>query len=289
MTLINPYHLKYFVDAVELGSISASAQKNLVSHPAVSRAISAIEAHYKISLLEHRKKSFEVTAEGYKLARTARELLKTIEQFESNISENANSVTGNVILGMSRSIGQAFLGRIIDTIRKKYPEISIEIKFGTTSELIDKLLHGDLDLAITVGKQAMPTLNQNILKNGKFVLIQSGNRVDASHDIKKLITTEPKFETELLKKSYFKSFKKILNPKLVVGSWDMIASLVADGKGIGLVPDLVLTGERKIKIVSQNWFQCSYEIVLNQKSGGHKNISQKVVAEAIFKFFKSRN
>lgn len=284
MTLINPYHLKYFVDAVELGSISASAQRNLVSHPAVSRAISAIEAHYKIRLLEHRKKSFEVTAEGYKLSRAANELLKTIKQFESHISESTKSVTGNVTIGMSRSIGQAFLGKIIDKLRKKYPEIFIEIRFGTTSELVDKLLHGDLDLAITVGKQTMPTLNQRILKKGKFVLIQSGNRADASHDIKNLIMTEPKFETELLKKSYYKNFKQLLNPNLVVGSWDMIVSLVADGQGIGLVPDLVLTRESKIKILNQNWFQCPYEIVLNQKSDRHKNISQKVVAETIVSF-----
>lgn len=287
MTYVNPYHLKYFVDAVELGGISASAQRNLVSHPAVSRAITAIEEHYKISLLAHRKKSFAVTLQGYKLAKTARELLTTLEKFENSISDSVDTITGTVSLGMSRSIGQAFLGKTVDAICKKYPEIFLEIKFGTTAELVDKLLQGDLDLAVTIGKQSMPTLKQSILRTGQFVIAQAENRSSSSRTMGKIILTEPKFETELFRKAYFKTFQKSLNPKLVVRSWDMIASLVSQGQGFGLVPDFVLNSDRKLKLVKQDWFQCPYEIFLNQKNGFGKNISQKVVTEEIFDLFRA--
>jgi hypothetical protein len=41
----------FFADAVEFGSITSSAEKNLVSHPAVSRAIRAIEDQLGVKLL----------------------------------------------------------------------------------------------------------------------------------------------------------------------------------------------------------------------------------------------
>jgi DNA-binding transcriptional LysR family regulator len=45
ITYPNLHYLKYFADAVDLGSVSGAAQKNLVTHPAISRAISALERH----------------------------------------------------------------------------------------------------------------------------------------------------------------------------------------------------------------------------------------------------
>ena len=69
------YHLRYFVDAVELGSISSAAQKSLVTHSAISRAVSALEKHLDVALLEHKKKSFKVTEAGYQIADQARLLL----------------------------------------------------------------------------------------------------------------------------------------------------------------------------------------------------------------------
>ncbi len=68
MTLPNLNHLKYFSDAVDLGSISAAAQKNLVTHPAVSRAIGVIENQLGLKLLVHKKKTFEVTPAGHLIA-----------------------------------------------------------------------------------------------------------------------------------------------------------------------------------------------------------------------------
>lgn len=42
----------------------------------------------------------------------------------------------------------------------------------------------------------------------------------------------------------------------------MIMRLVAEGHGIGLVPDISMMGEQKSQLskVKADWFECSYEI-----------------------------
>ena len=61
---LNLSALKYFLDAVELNSITLSADKNHVSRPAVSQAIIRLGGWYGRSLLSHEKRNFELTDDG---------------------------------------------------------------------------------------------------------------------------------------------------------------------------------------------------------------------------------
>ncbi|MFZ3229429.1 MAG: LysR family transcriptional regulator [Pseudobdellovibrio sp.] len=275
---MNLHHLQYYVDAVELGSISASAHKNLVSHPAVSRAISSIENHLGLNLLIHKKKIFEVTPIGYQIAKQAQVLLLAANSFGKERLAN-DIVAGHVSLGLTRSLGNRYLIPIMISLAKKYPKIKVSIVFGTTGELIEKVSNDSLDLALTIGLQPMPTLKQDQLCRGKFVLIQSNAKKNIKLESDSFILTEPKYETELLKKEYHKSFKTKLNISIEVASWDMITRLVANGLGVGLVPEISIPSEIKnqLKIIKTDWFNYEYNIYLNQK----KNLKLNTVVNSV--------
>jgi DNA-binding transcriptional LysR family regulator len=281
ITYLNPYYLQYFVDAVELGSISASAQKNLISHPAVSRAIKNLENELQIKLLIHQKKSFEVTEEGFQFAFEAKKTLLHLENLSNDSLVHKMNIKGSFSLGLSRTLGQIYLKRIILILEKQYPEVQLNIFFGTTNDLTAKLLEGTLDSCITIGKQTIPMLIQTKLKEGKFVLIQGSRKnLSISENLSEFILTEPRYETELLKKQVLKKFQKNLHIKHQVGSWEVICDLVASNLGIGLVPELLIDKNKEYQIIKQSFFDYPYEIFYNKLNGPQTQL-QKVMRELI--------
>lgn len=286
MILPNLNHLKYFADAVELGSISLAAQKNSVTHPAVSRAIQAIENQLGLKLLIHKKKSFEVTPQGFQIAVKAKELLAAADSFNSDNLGSKAAVAGTVSLGISRTLGLAYLGPLLKKIEQEFPQVKLQVKFGTTSEIAEKLAQGTLDLGLTIGHQQMVTLKQTLLKKGDYILVSAARKHKISpRDLpsEQFILTEPRSETELFKKHFFRKYKSQPSVKYEVASWDMITHLVESGMGIGLVPDIAIAAQDKNKIISlkADWFQYPYEIFLNQSQAAHANAACRALSDII--------
>lgn len=281
MTLPNLDHLKYFADAVELGSISAAAQKNLVTHPAVSRAITALENQMGVELLEHQKKTFKVTPTGHKVAEQARILLATAKEFSLLSLETSEEHTGLLSIGLSRTLGHAYLSPLIRDLSKKHPKMKARVRFGTTPEIIENVAKGLLDIGLTIGHQTMPTLKQNHIGRGKFILIEAETNKASPWEDRNFILTEPRYETELLKKEFYREFKKPLSSRHEVESWDAIVQLVLDGQGVGLVPDIAITDERlkRLRTPKTKWFQCEYEIFLHHT----KTVSSNPALENLIK------
>lgn len=281
VTYLNPYYLRYFIDAVELGSISASAQKNLISHAAVSRAIKNLENELQVDLLIHQKKSFEVTAQGFNFATEAKKTLLHLENLGNDSLTQKNNVKGVFALGISRTLGQLYLKKIILRLEKEYPEVLLDVRFGTTNDLTAKLLEGSLDSCITIGRQTFPMLTQHKLKEGNFILIQGANKnLSIPLNLDNFILTEPRYETELLKKSIFKQYQKNLTIRYQVASWEVICDLVASNVGIGLVPDLLLESNKRVKKIKQTFFDYPYEVFHNKLSDSQP-LMQKLVRELI--------
>ncbi|MFS4460996.1 LysR family transcriptional regulator [Bdellovibrio sp. HCB2-146] len=272
MTLPNLDHLKYFADAVELGSISAAAQKNFVTHPAISRAITSLEEQMGVELLVHQRKNFQVTPTGYQVAEQARVLLASAREFTS-LKLQTEDLSGAISIGLSRTLGHAYLSPLLQDLAKKYPKMKAHIRFGTTNEIIEGVVKGNIDIGLTIGHQTMPTLKQNQIGSGKFVLIESESKKPSPWEERDYILTEPRYETELLKKEFYREFKEPLPARYEVGSWDAIVHLVRSGQGVGLVPEIAITPDRtkQLRILKPKWFQCDYEIFLHHAKGSRPN------------------
>lgn len=281
-TYPNLYYLQYLVDAVELGSITASARKNRVSHSAVSRAISALESQMGLVLLDHQKKSFNVTEVGLRTAEQARILLKSADHFRSSELEESADVVGTISLGFSRSLADNWLPPLIKELRSRFPSIRAQVKFGITNELTEAVAKGDLDLALTIGTQSLSTLQSKVVRKGQFVLFEKNKSHFKRDPLTKrsFILTEPKLETELLKKRYFEHYGSELSLSCEVSSWTGIVNLVKHDIGIGLVPDFVIRSFKlsEFHLIKPQWFDCDYNVYVHaSKASSHK----KTVAHAV--------
>lgn len=273
VTYPNLYYLKYFADAVELGSMSAAAQKNLVTHPAVSRAIANLEDYLGTKLLEHQKKNFKPTAAGYQVAEQARVLLAAAKDFK-NLGIETESENPTVIsIGISRTLSKIYLTSLLGDLKLKFPNVRMQVRFGTTLEVTEAVAQNSLDLGITIGSQNLPSLQQKVIRTGQFILVESSASKKSAWEKKSFILTEPRFETELLKKEYYREFKETLPISMEVSSWDVISELVQQGLGVGLLPDISLRGWKKgsYSVLRPSWFNCDYEIYIHHSKAALKN------------------
>ncbi|HEX7675863.1 MAG TPA: LysR family transcriptional regulator [Bdellovibrio sp.] len=283
MTIPNIYHLKYFVDAVELGGISAAAEKNRVSHPAISQAIKALEEQMDMQLLIHGKRKFEVTQRGYALATESKEILELLKRMADKSNAALTKIVGTATLGISQSMTQDLLIHIIKKMTKLHPDVRLEVVFGTTSDLLEKTAKGSLDLSITLEKQSLPTLIQVPIKSGRFVLITPPEKKDLTQI--EFLLTEPRYETEFFKKAYKDHYAQHPSISHEIGSWSAIIELVANGLGAGLVPDFALSIEqrRKVSILNTPWYDCPYKIYLNLKKSSDKKTPLKASLSEIIR------
>lgn len=267
ITYPNLYHLKYFSDAVALGSISGAAQKNLVTHPAISRAIAALENHLGTPLLEHRKKSFKVTEAGYLVAEQAKILLSAASDFKTLSLKLHTEETVTLKIGISRTLSEVYLNPLLIEIKNKFPLSTVQVRFGTTNEITEAVASSSIDLGVTIGSQNLATIKQTVIKKGKFLLVESNFKSDGNKnlDSKSFILTEPRFETEKLKAGYKKQFGNALPTLFEISSWEVIGQQVLRGLGVGLLPDILISNWKagSFRILKTPWFDCPYDIYLH--------------------------
>lgn len=277
ITYPNLYHLKYFVDAVALGSISGAAQKNFVTHPAISRSISALEKHLGTPLLEHQKKSFKLTDAGYKVAEQAQILLSAASEFGTLSLKSKKGEAVDLKIGVSRTLSETYMNPILQNLKTKFPEATVKVRFGTTNEIVEAVANRSIDLGLTIGTLNLATLKQTVIKKGQFILVESGSRKHWSDDIKSkpFILTEPRLETEKLKAAYKRQFSLPLPILFEISSWDVIGQLTQKGLGIGLLPDILVKKWNKgsYRILKSLDFECPYEIYIHTfKSSGNSRV-----------------
>ena len=137
--MLNLYHLKYFCDAVFAGSLSGAAQINHVSHSAISQAIRTLEQNLGCELLVHSKRRFDLTESGHRIYRDAVSVFDATHRLQFPQSESSSHLGGPLRIGLSHTIGKAFVSGPIASLSKKYIDFECHIRTGNSTSL-EKLL-----------------------------------------------------------------------------------------------------------------------------------------------------
>lgn len=83
---MNIVYLKYAVAAANAGSLSKAAEELYIAQPNLSRAIKEFEKELGVTLFERTPKGISLTAEGERVISFGKKLLRSIDEFEGEIS-----------------------------------------------------------------------------------------------------------------------------------------------------------------------------------------------------------
>ena len=148
---MNLHHLRIFYTVAQRRSITAAAGDLLISQPAVSLQLKALEKELGVSLFERGGPKLRLTQAGEVLYRSAVSILHAKDEAERAITELRDGTKGRLILGAGTTGGMYVLPQIVQAYKRQWPETEIVFHIGTTDQLLEKLLQNVLDMGMAGG------------------------------------------------------------------------------------------------------------------------------------------
>lgn len=254
---LNLAGLKYFVDAVRQGSISASATKNFVSQSAISQGIAKLERALNCKLIHHQPKRFQITDEGRKLFNKAQGIFQAIRDTEESFfHESAYTIE----FACTHSFALALLDQYVKKAQEKFPLLQLKCRLGQAHGIMDMVRKGSVDFGILLDNDDLSAFHCEEIFRGKYRLYVSSKCEDPIN-LGFLLDSEERTETNLLKKAYKKLTGNDLPVLMEISSWEVVANLTAEGLGIGLFPDYIAEGKKELlKLYSNDIVSIPYRI-----------------------------
>ena len=140
--------LRTFVEVATSGSVIEAARSLMVSAPAVSAAVGAIEKELGVPLVERAGRGLVVTPAGVVFARYARQVLALLETGKAATAEALDPERGRLRLAAVTTAGEHVVPRFLASFRDRHPEAGITLEVGNRDRVWDALERHHADLAV---------------------------------------------------------------------------------------------------------------------------------------------
>ncbi len=169
---MNLRRLKYFVKIVDIGSLTQAAEVLHIAQPALSQQIATLEGELSQQLLVRTRRGVTPTDAGKILYTHARTILRQCEQAQLAVGNVGQTMSGQVSIGLAPgSAASSIIMPLLQAVRAELPDVLIYLHENSGSVLNDKLLNGQLDMAVLYDRT--PTagiISQPLLKEELFLV-----------------------------------------------------------------------------------------------------------------------
>jgi len=177
------FRLKVFRAVAHHLSFTRAAEELLLTQPAVTQQIKALEEDYGLPLFDRSGGRIALTAAGATLLPFA-ERLKAIsdEAFEAVTSASGNHA-GKLALGASQTIGQYLLPNLVAGFLSENPRVSVTAISGNTDAMLEALTAHQIQLALIEGPSQRKNLHVEPFMQDQMVLVVSAGHEWADVEI----------------------------------------------------------------------------------------------------------
>lgn len=151
-------HLKLIKEVYELGTLAAASEVLYLTPGALSQQLKEAESQAGITIFNRLNKKMIPTKAGTHIYQTAIKILKDLDQLDKSLKELASGEKGSILLSTECYTSYHWLPSILAKFKVDFENIEVKIVFEATHKPIQKLLQGQIDLAIT----SDPIPNENI-------------------------------------------------------------------------------------------------------------------------------
>ncbi len=243
---MNLHEIKYFLSLSELLHFGkASASCNL-SPSALTRSIKRLEEQLGQELFIRDRRSVKLTSAGTKFRSYAQNAIRDWENICEELSDK-DSVSGLVSIYASVTAVYSLLPNLLESYRKEFPEVQLELRTGSAEESIQQILDGEIDLAVAaLPDKQHPRLEFKPLTETNLVFV--GSTQESSFPTKNGILDLSKTPLVLPRSGlsrrrldeYLKKHDIHAHINTEVSGNEGILAMVRLGSGVGIVPELVL-------------------------------------------------
>jgi DNA-binding transcriptional LysR family regulator len=275
--------LRAFVAIAELGTFTAGALRVHVTQAAISMQIRQLENELGAKLFIRAPRRVMLTEAGEQLLQRARHILRDHDAAVDEIAELAGAERGRLRIGSaSAMVTTEVLPKLLKEVRKKHAGAEITVASGTSAQLVQQILGGEIDLAFVSLPVEARGINTERLSQDQLVAIASPRHRHAKQRTisaytlagEKLILGEKGGNTRRLIDEFFAQAGVSLHVAMELSRQAAIRRMVEEDLGVGIVP-LQSVGEAVEKGRLVRWWiegaQINWELGIARLTGGYES------------------
>lgn len=280
--------LGYFVEIASTLNVSRAAERLGISQPSLSLAMQRLELEVGTPLLIRSKRGVTLTKAGQQLLAHTRHLQETWENIKTQTLASAQDIQGSYSIGCHASVGLNSLSSILPALMMEHPKLDLRLKHDLSRKVAEDIISLKTDIGIVVNPVHHPDLVIHPLCKDEVTLWTAAGKQKPLQDIaggSAVLVCDPDL---LQSQSLFKQLRKksmVFARTIPSGNLEVIADLVANGCGIGILPAQVAMRARKklVRIQNAPIFYDDHCLIYRVENKGVKSI--QVLVKAIRQFF----
>lgn len=229
-------------------SFTKAAEMAGLTQSAITRQIQGMERSLGVALFERTTRSVTITPAGAFLEQEALRLIGDVEHSLQRLREDYAGARKVVRVGVSRTIGLAYLPGFFHANLKRAPQVGCRVSYIPSAQLLPKLEANELDLAVLSPPRRLPrtlamthrfddafTLIGPADKAAQFATLRPRERRPWLHAQSWLLLDEGTRTGEQLQ-AWMRKQGWAIEPAMQFDNFDLIINLVTLGMGVSFVP-----------------------------------------------------
>ena len=292
--------LKAFLAIAEMKTFTAGARRVNVTQAAISMQIRQLEDEVGIPLFVRTPRRVILTEAGERLLDRARRILREHDTAIAEIAEIAGAEHGRLRIGSASAMfATVQLPSILEKLKTRFPNAEITVSSGTSQVLVEKIMHGDIDMAFVSFPVEAGNIQTDLLFSDEIVAIAHPSHPLAKQKVisaaslagEQLILGEHGGNTRRMIDDFFESANVKPNVVMELSRQEAINRMVENKMGVGIAGAKTVAEEvRTGKLIS--WFiegaEIKWDLGLARLRGGYFSPIAKEFVELCKDSFKER-
>ncbi len=232
-----------FREVATIGSMTQAAEKLGYAQSSITARIRGLEDEFNTKLFYRTTKGVQLTQPGKILFDHSIKLIRNIDELHLLLDSNYTK-TSQLRLGSMETTAAIHLPKIFKKFSLEDKNTEIFLQTGTTTELAQKILAYELDIAFVAATLNHPEIEEIKMIEEELVLV--GNKSDAGHTLEEIlkkraiIVFRAGCSYRLLLERYLSEEKMVPLKRFEFGSVETIIGAVEAGMGVTLLPKSVV-------------------------------------------------
>ena len=251
------FRLKVFRAVAEQLNFRKAAEQLFLTQPAVTQQIQALENDLGVRLFDRTANRVALTAKGALLLRHAKKMSELAVRSEQELGADEGQFSGELALGVSTTIAQYVLPRLIGAFLGEHPRVQLSLQSGNTREVVDLLLAGRVSIGLIEGPAEQRGVQTEPFMQDELVLIARTDGETTHFSAQRLLGSSLLMREQgsgsrrVVEAALEKAGIKLKNFKSVMhlDSTEAIKSAVEAGLGIGFVSRWAIAKELELGVL----------------------------------------
>ncbi|WP_248752502.1 LysR family transcriptional regulator [Pseudomonas sp. MWU15-20650] len=251
--MMNLMHWRLLVAVADHGSITAAAECVGMTQSAASQAMASMESALGAQLFIREPRKTLPTALGLSVVGHARVMLGALQAIRSSVDESRPLLRGSIRIASFPTVLATFLTPLLQRFAQMYPGIEVTTLEVTDSEVHTLLEAHLIDLGVVLNPK--PERNTTVLGRDDWVAVLPINHPIARRAADACVSFEELIEqpfvlatggcTANARSLATAAGLTLCDIRVEVREWNSAYSLVREGVGVTLVPEMALPAQRK--------------------------------------------